>query len=181
MKKTILFLSLVALSGSLLAQKKTTTSATVAFDASTAIDALPKAENKTVIAALDTKAGSVQFEATVKNFAFSNPTIQEHFNEKKWLNSDEFPKFTFKGNITNPSAINFEKNGTYTVSVTGDLTVRGVSKPVTAPATVVVSNGTINATSEFSIKLADYGISGVPIDAGKVAKEPKIIVSAEFK
>ncbi len=181
MKKTILFLSLVALSGSLLAQKKTTTSATVAFDASTAIDALPKAENKTVIASLDTKTGSVQFEATVKNFAFSNPTIQQHFNEKKWLNSDEFPKFTFKGTITSPSAVNFDNNGSYTVSVTGDLTVRGVSKPVTAPGTVVVNNGTISATSEFSIKLADFGITGVPIDAGKVAKEPKITVSVEFK
>jgi hypothetical protein len=59
MKKTILFLSFVALTGSLFAQKKTTTSATVAFDASTAIDALPKAENKTTIAAIDTKTGSI--------------------------------------------------------------------------------------------------------------------------
>ncbi len=181
MRKTILFLSFIALGFSLFAQKKTTTSATVAFDASTAIDRLPKAENKTVIAALDTKTGAVQFEATVKNFAFSNPTIQEHFNDKKWLNSDEFPKFTFKGTVTDPSKVNFEKDGTYTVSVAGDLTIRGVSKPVTAPGTVVVNNGTISAASEFSITLADFGITGVPIDAGKVAKEPKITVSAEFK
>ena len=48
MKKTILALALVAVTGSLFAQKKTTTSATVAFDASTSIDNLPKAENKTV-------------------------------------------------------------------------------------------------------------------------------------
>ena len=49
-------------------QKKTTTSAIVGFDATTAIDALPKAENKTVIAAIDPSKGSVQFEAIIKNF-----------------------------------------------------------------------------------------------------------------
>ena len=42
MKKTILFLSLVDVASGVFAQKKTTTSATVSFDASTAIDALPK-------------------------------------------------------------------------------------------------------------------------------------------
>ncbi len=181
MKKTILFLSLIALGTVGFAQRKTTTSATVAFDASTSIDALPKAENKTVTAALDTKSGTVQFEATVKNFAFSNPSIQDHFNGAKWLNSDQFPKFSFKGAIADLSKINFTKNGTYPVSVTGDLTVRDVTKTITAPATISVSNGVINATSEFSFKLADFGITGVPIDAGKVAKEPKVTVSAEFK
>jgi polyisoprenoid-binding protein YceI len=181
MKKTILFLSFVVLTGSLFAQKKTTTSATVAFDASTAIDALPKAENKTVVAAIDTKTGSVQFEATVKNFAFSNPTIQEHFNDTKWMNSNEFPAFTFKGTIADLSKVNFAKNGTYPVSVNGDLTIKGVSQKITVPATVSVAAGAISATSEFSFKLADYGITGAPINAGKVAKEPKVTVSAEFK
>lgn len=174
-------MSLVVITGSLFAQKKTTTSATIAFDASTAIDALPKAENKTVVAAIDTKTGTVQFEATVKNFAFSNPTIQEHFNDKKWLNSDEFPSFTFKGAVADLSKVNFAKNGTYPVSVNGDLTIRGVSQKITVPATVSVGGGVISATSEFSFKLADFGITGAPLNAGKVAKEPKVTVTAEFK
>ncbi|HEX5655437.1 MAG TPA: YceI family protein [Chitinophagaceae bacterium] len=181
MKKTFLFLSFLVIGTAAMAQKKTTTSATVAFDASTAIDALPKAENKTVIAAVDTKTGSVQFEATVKNFAFSNPKIQEHFNGDKWLHSDAHPKFTFKGKITDLAKANFTKDGTYTVPVSGDLTIKGVTKEVTTPATIVVKGEVLNATADFSIKLADYGITGVPIDAGKVAKEPKITVSAEFK
>lgn len=181
MKKTILFLSLVAVASGVFAQKKTTTSATVAFDASTAIDALPKAENKTVIAAVDTKTGTVAFEAAVKNFAFTNPMIQDHFNGDKWLNSDAFPTFTFKGKITDLAKADFAKNGSYKVNVAGDLTIRGVTKPVTAPATIVVKDGTLSTTSDFKIALADYGITGVPIDAGKVAKEPKITVSAELK
>lgn len=181
MKKSILVLALVVATGSLFAQKKTTTSATVAFDASTAIDNLPKAENKTVVAAFDPKTGSVAFEATVKNFAFSNPTIQSHFNGEKWLNSDKFPSFTFKGNIADPSKIDFTKDGSYNTSVEGALSIRGVEQKVKAPATIVVKDGAISATSNFTIKLADYGISGAPIDGGKVSKEPKVTVSADFK
>ena len=181
MKKTILFLSFLAIAGGVFAQKKTTTSATVAFDASTAIDALPKAETKTVIAVVDTKTGTVAFEAPVKNFAFSNPMIQDHFNGEKWMNSTTFPKFTFKGKIADLSKVDFNKDGTYQVIVNGDLTIRDVTKPITAPATIVVKAGTLSATSDFTIKLSDYGITGVPIDAGKVAKEPKITVTADLK
>lgn len=181
MKKTILFLSFLALAFTVSAQKKTTTSAIVAFDATTSIDKLPKAENKTVIAALDTKTGSVQLEATVKNFAFSNPMIQDHFNGANWMNSDEFPKFSFSGKILDLSKVNFSSNGTYTVAVEGNLTIRKIAQPITAPATITVKDGIISTTSNFSIKLSDFDISGTPINAGKVAKEPVITVSAEFK
>ena len=181
MKRTLFSLFLATMSMISFAQKKTTTSAVVAFDATTAIDALPKAENKTVVAALDTKTGSLAFEATVKNFAFSNPMIQDHFNGDKWLNSAEYPTFTYKGKITNLSDINFSKDGTYSAKTEGTLKVRGTEKKIEVPATIVVSSGAISATSDFSIKLSDYSISGAPIDGGKVAKEPKISVRADFK
>jgi polyisoprenoid-binding protein YceI len=181
MKKTTLVLSLVIATGSLFAQKKTTTSATVSFDASTSIDALPKADNKTVIAVIDTKTGSIQFEANVKNFAFSNPMIQEHFNGAKWMNSDEFPKFTFKGNITDLSTVDFTKDGSFKTEVEGLLSVKGKEQKIKVPATIVVKSGSLSTTANFSIALADYGITGTPIDAGKVSKNPKIIVNADFK
>lgn len=181
MKKTILILALVAAAGSLFAQKKTTTSATVAFDATTAIDDLPRAENKTVIGAVDTKTGAVQFEASVKNFAFSNPSIQDHFNGERWFNSDTYPTFTFKGNITNLSAVDFARAGSYTANVEGVLTIKGKEQKVAAPVTIRVDGSGFAASSAFTIKLADYGITGAPIDGGKVAKEPKITVNADFK
>ena len=181
MKKVFLILTLTISTASLFAQKKTTTSAIIAFDATTAIDALAKAENKTAIAAIDTKTGSVAFEATVKNFAFSNPTIQQHFNGEKWLNSDAHPSFTFKGNIVDLSSVNFAKDGSYKANVEGTLTVKGKEQKVTVPATIDVKGSSLSASANFSIALADYGISGTPIDGGKVSKEPKITVSVDFK
>ena len=180
MKRTILSLAIATISMISFAQKRTSTSATIAFDASTAIDNLPKAENKTAIAAIDPEKNTVQFEAAIKNFAFSNPRIQEHFNQKGWMNSDEFPKATFNGVITNPSSVNFNKDGTYNVTVEGDLTIKGKTQKVIAPATIVVAGKTLKTTAEFNIKLADFGVEGQSITAGKVSAEPKISVSAEL-
>ena len=180
MKKAILFLSLVAITTGAMAQKSTTTSAVVSFDATTPKDALPKAENKTVIGSLDKTTGDVVFEAAVNNFAFSNPKIQEHFNGANWMNSGSFPKFTFSGKIDKVNKVKFTKNGTYNVTVKGNLTVKGISKPVTSTGTITVKDGAVSTLSSFTIKLSDYSITGQPIEAGKISTEPKITVSASF-
>ena len=133
-----------------------------------------------MIAAFDTKTGVVQFEASVKNFAFGNPTMQNHFNGSQWLNSDKFPKMTFNGKVNDLSKVNFDKDGSYTVSISGDLMVKDISKPLNTSAIITVKSGVINATSDFSITLADYGISGASMESGKIAKEPKISVKVEL-
>ena len=181
MKKTLFILSLVIATGTAFAQSKSTTSGVVTFDATTEKDALPKGENKTVIGEVDTKSGSVGFEASVKNFSFSNPMMQEHFNSEKWLNSTKFPLMTFTGKITDLSKVNFTKNGTYNVAVSGDLTIKDITKPLTTTAKIVVDGASVTATTSFTVKLSDYNITGVPVDAGKVAKEPKVTLSATLK
>ena len=140
MKKTILLLALVILSGSIFAKqevssarvakkgvlvdksnpKKTTTSGTIGFNATTDKDAKPKAENKTVIATVDIMKGTVAFEVIIKNFSFENPMMQEHFNSATWMDSEKFPTATFNGSLTNLDVINFKKTGTYPAGVTGE-------------------------------------------------------------
>ena len=181
MKKTILFLALALITSSLFAQKKTTTSAVIAFDATTSLDNLPKAENKTAIGALDTKTGSLAFEATVKNFTFSNPTMQGHFNGDRWLNSDTYPSFTFKGNIVDLASVDFSKDGTYKTEAEGTLTVKGKEKQIKVPGTIVIKGEAISVSSNFSINVDDFNIAGTAINAGKVSSKPKIKVTAEFK
>ncbi len=180
MKKTILFSALALLTAVTFAQKKTTTSAIINFDATTSIDNLPKAENKTVVAALDLEKGTVAFEAAIKNFSFTNPMIQEHFNGEKWMDSDKFPTAIFKGTIVNADKLTLTKNGKYKANIEGDLTIHGVTQPVKTTAEIIVKGTEIKSSSDFTIKLEDYGINGGAISAGKVAKEPKISVAATF-
>lgn len=178
MKKTTLIIALGLMASATFAQKKTTTSATVSFDATTPADALPKADNKTVVAAIDIKTGTVAFEAVMKSFAFGNPMMQEHFNSPKWLDSEKFPKTTFKGTITNLADVNFGADGTYKANVAGDLTLHGITKPVKTTADITVKAGAVTAKSDFTISLPEYGVGDAN---GKVAKEPKISVVAELK
>ncbi len=181
MKRTFFILSLMVTLTNVMAQSKSTTSGVVSFDATTPKDALPKADNKTVIGELNTKTGDLGFEAAVKSFAFSNPMIQEHFNGNKWFDSDKFPLFTFTGKINDLSKVNFSKDGTYAVAVSGDLTIKDVTKPISTTAKIVVAGGTLTTSSSFTIKLADFGVSSTHIESGKVAAEPKITVSATLK
>ena len=175
MKKTILFMAVAISSVAVFAQKKTTTSGTIAFDATTTLDALPKAENKTVIAAVDTKSGTILFEALVKSFNFSNPMMQEHFNGPKWFDSDKDPKASFSGTITNFKDVNFNKDGTYKALVQGDLTLKGITNKVSTVATFDVKGKSVTTNAAFNIKLVDYKISD---SKGKIAAEPQITVTA---
>jgi polyisoprenoid-binding protein YceI len=202
MKKTILLIALVTVTGSIFAKlpvstsnttrlaaipgdkagpKKTTTSGTISFNATTAKDAKPKGENKTVIATVDILKGTVAFEVIIKNFSFENPMMQDHFNSAVWMDSEKFPTATFKGNLSNLAAINFKKDGTYTAQVAGDLTIHGVTKTVTTSGSISVSGASIKLASDFTVLLGDYGINGPAIAAGKVATETKVSVSAEMK
>lgn len=178
MKKTTLIIALGLMASVTFAQKKTTTSASINFDATTSLDDKPKAENKTAVAAIDTKTGTIAFEAIIKSFSFSNPMMQEHFNGAKWMDSEKFPKATFNGTITNLSEVNFAADGSYKANVEGELTLHGITKPVKTTADITVAGGTVSAKSDFTILTADYGIGDAD---GKVSKEPKISVVAEMK
>jgi polyisoprenoid-binding protein YceI len=177
MKKTLLIAAL-AIAGTSFAQKKTSTAAIISFDATTPSDALPKAENKTAIAMVDTKARTIAFEAQIKGFSFSNAMMQDHFNGGRWMDSEKFPTSSFKGKITNAGDIQWEKDGIYNAKVEGELNMHGITKPLSTEATFTVKGGKIVAESSFTIKGADYGIGTA---GGKVAEEPKISVTAELK
>ncbi len=178
MKKILLASALALFTLAGIAQKRTTTSATVNFDATTPKDDLPKAVNNTVIASLDTKSGALAFEAQVKSFNFTNAMIQDHFNGSNWLNSDEYPTTSFRGQLTKMADIDLGRDGDYKCQVKGKLTLHGVSRDITTPAILTVKEGKIYATANFKISLADYKISNSA--KGKVADQPKITVTAEF-
>ena len=63
--------------------------------------------------------------------------------------------------MTTPSASTMvapggENGATHTI--TGTLSIRGVSREVTFPATVAVSATEVSAQAEFSINRADFGV-----------------------
>ena len=106
--------------------------------------------------------------------------MQEHFNET-YLERDRFPKSVFKGRIEDVSKVNFDKDGTYVVSVSGQLTIHGETQPVVTPASIIVQNGSALASTDFNINLSDYKISIPSLAKDKVSKTVKIVVNLKYE
>lgn len=158
MKKNILLamlaVSIVTVTN---AQKMYTKNGVTSFFSSTKMEDI-KAENNQVLCVLNTQTGELQFSLLNKGFHFSKALMEEHFNEN-YMESNKYPKSTFKGSVTDITKVNFTKDGTYPVSVKGDLNMHGVTKNVTAAGNIVVKDGKATAASKFTVKLADYKIS----------------------
>jgi polyisoprenoid-binding protein YceI len=182
MKKVMMFLAGAMLVSSVsIAQVKKTNSATVTFDATTPTDEWPKATNNTVICAINVKSGQVEFKAKLENFSFKddNKMIKEHWLDPKCMDGAKFPEAKFIGKLSDAKGLTVD--GTYNLTVKGKLTIHGKSKAVSAPVTIVVSGGAIEATSTFDITSADFGVSHPAEGAGKVSKKPKLTITASLK
>jgi len=121
--------------------------------------------------------GDLAFSVNIRSFQFPKSLMQEHFNEN-YLESDKYPKATFKGKIQ--EQVDVTKNGSYPVNVTGELDVHGVKQTRTIPGTVVVNNGAVSMTSEFMVKCVDHRIDIPTLVFKNIAESIKMNVSATY-
>ncbi len=137
--------------------------------------------NYKVISSLEKSTGKFVFSVPMQSFELEPALRQKHFNSAKFLDTKQFPKAKFKGNITDLSAVDFTKDGVYNVSVAGSLTIHGVTKKVTEKGVVTVKGGKTSAKAMFSIALGDYGVfftKGKP--SKNIAKTVEITVDVKY-
>jgi len=160
------------------AQKYITRDGYISFFSSTPLEDI-KADNNQVASVLDISTGDMVFQVLIKSFRFEKALMQEHFNEN-YMESDKFPRSTFTGKITNIGSIELTKNGTYTVTVEGNLTMRDVTKKVTSQGTLEVAQGLIIAESKFNITPEDYGIRILAVVRNNIAKIIEVTVKMTY-
>lgn len=134
-----------------------------------------EATNHNVACSFNDKTGQLKFTGLIKGFQFENEIMQNHFNDKEYMNSEAFPKTSFTGTVQNISSFNFTKDGTYQISASGSISIHGVSKNITVPGTIVIAGGKLGLKSVFKIKRADFGIN-----TDEIAEELSITVIADF-
>ena len=134
-----------------------------------------EAKNNKVSSALDVSTGKIEFIVLIRSFQFEKALMQEHFNEN-YMESAKYPKATFSGNITNLSNIQFDKDGTYKATVSGKLTMHGVTKDITANGTIKVNKGSIEVQSVLKVLLSDYNIKIPAVVKDQIAKEVEITI-----
>ena len=134
------------------------------------------ADNEQVISVLNLQTGEFQFSLLNNAFHFPKAKMEDDFNED-YMESSKYPKSTFKGNLLNIANINFEKDGTWEVSVTGNLTVHGVVKSITIPGQIIVQEKKVSAVASFKILLKDYNIKIPSIVSNKISESIDVTVN----
>jgi len=138
------------------------------------------AHNRQVGSFLNIKTGELVFTLLMKSFEFTLPLAEEHFNEN-YVESEKYPRSTFKGRILNLSPDDYLVAGKHPVEVEGELTIHGVTRKVRETGELTVGNGEIRANSRFTIALDDYRIKVPSIVADRVARVIPIDVVMVYK
>ena len=181
MKTTIKIIAIALLlsTTSAFAQKFITKNGHISFYSSAPLEDI-EAHNNQVNAVLDTETGEFVFKVLIKSFQFEKALMQEHFNEN-YLESDKYPTSVFKGKVSNHQKIDFTQPGTYPAVVEGDLTIHGVTQPITTEGTLKVKEGSIAGTSEFMVRVDDYDIKIPKAVVNNIAEEIKVTVDIELE
>ena len=180
MKNTICFFVItLLLGGSLQAQKFFTREGKVSFFSETPVENI-EAHNGKATSVVDAETGKMEFAILIKAFQFEKALMQEHFNEN-YMESSTYPKATFKGQVDNWDSVNLSADGRYPVTVSGDMTIHGVTQPVTAEGTFTVENGKVSAASTFNLKVADYDIEIPSVVRDNIAKSVRVDVDLDYE
>lgn len=151
----------------------------VTFLSSTPLEDI-EGKNASAVAVMDIASGAIEVSVLVKAFSFEKALLEEHFNEN-YMESEKFPKATFKGKIKNISEVKLTADGTYPVTLTGTLTMHGVSKEITNEGTIKVKDGAMKANASFIVKPGDYSIEIPSMVKDKIAKEITVQVAVDFQ
>lgn len=156
MQKLLLPFLLLAVTIAFGQSKYMTKSGSMSFEASQPSFEPIEATHSAVSALLNADTGELAVLALVRGFRFPLALMEEHFNEN-YIESHQYPKTSFKGSILNFDS-NALSNQPRTVQLTGELSMHGVTKPISVSATITQSDEQITLTSSFSVKTSDFGI-----------------------
>lgn len=99
------------------------------------------------------------------SFDIGSPDYNKEIAKKEWFNSAQFPKATFVSTAIKPA-------GAGKLSVTGNLTIKGKTAPVTFPLAVKAEGGKQVFEGQLPIKRLTYNIGeGEWKDTSMVADE----------
>ncbi len=126
------------------------------------------------------QATAVTVEIDVASLDTGNEQRDGHLRSPDFFDVDNHPKATF-------SLTKFERSGDE-VTATGDLTIRGTTKPVTlkgeigGPATDPWGNQKVSATLETKIPRKDWGLVwNVALEAGGVLVSEDVKLSIDIQ
>ena len=119
---------------------------------------------------------AVSFEVDTTSLQLDNDKLTAHVKTADFLDVAKFPKASFKSTSIVPRPV-----GKATHEITGELTLHGVTQPITFPATIEMTPDSITGRAEVPIDRQTFGVTypGMPDDLIKdeVVLKPEFVFS----
>ena len=173
----ILIVLCFLLSLQLHAQKYYTRSGSTQFEGSEKAFEPIAATNTSTTVILDTRSGNIVSQVFMAGFQFKNALMQEHFNEN-YMDSYQYPKATFKGNLDGFSMANLNTNNTFDLN--GVLAIKGLEKNIQTNVTVREQDNRLFVSGVFFVSPEDFDITIPSIVRDKIAKQIQINIDYEL-
>ena len=121
---------------------------------------------------------SIEIEIDMDSLWTDAEKLTGHLKSVDFFESEKFPEAKF----VSTSIVKSEVEGA-THSITGNLSLRGVEKSITFPASIEVSDAGVKASSEFALDRKLFGITypGMPDDLIKDDVLVKLTIDAKAK
>ena len=139
-----------------------------------------EASNRKAVSILDIETGEIVASMLMRSFDFKKALMQEHFNEN-YVESHKYPKATFEGKVLNIDQLDLSQNGKYTLDVSGEMTIHGVTQSLRIRADVEVDNETLRAKAVFPLRVKDYKIEIPRLVIKNIAEVVEVTVSFDYK
>ncbi len=169
MKKILFLLTAALCTQFMFAQKYSTKSGKLAFEASVPLFEDVNAKDSNNVTVLDAATGSIASVSSVSNFKFTVKLMEEHFNES-YAETAKYPKTTFKGKILN-FKLGDLSSAPKKYTIEGTLNFHGTDKAVKSVATVSLKDGKTIITGSFKARPADYKVTIPKMMTKKIAEE----------
>ncbi|RME98154.1 MAG: YceI family protein [Bacteroidetes bacterium] len=138
-----------------------------------------EAEADGLLGLIDPEARTFAFVIEIDKFeGFNSPLQRLHFNEN-YLESDRYPKATFKGRII--EKVDLTEDGTYIVRAKGLLNIHGVEQERIIKSEVSVKDEELKIQAFFSVRLDDHRITIPRIVQQKIAQNIQVRVNGIFQ
>jgi polyisoprenoid-binding protein YceI len=100
------------------------------------------------------ETSKIDLSIDMASFETDTPKLTTHLKSADFFDVEKYPKATFTSTEITPGGA---AGATHTIK--GNLTLRGVTKGISFPATVSVKADEVTAKSEFSINRKDFNIN----------------------
>lgn len=97
---------------------------------------------------------SLEFEVETASVQSDAEKLTGHLKSEDFFAVEKHPKATFKS-----TKVSSKASGEMSHEITGDLTLRGVTRSITFPAKVTIEGSSVKGSSEFTINRQDFGIA----------------------